>query len=243
MNNRELYESDEVVKKYTGNSTRTRCLNESEKNFIDKFDIKNKKVLVLGSGSGRVPANLLLFGNTVFGIELSKQLSQAANKIFPAADFRRMSLEQGDATDLSHIEDRSFDVVFFPQNGIDYIPTKEARDVALKEMTKKIKPGGLLAFSSHNKLAYLFSPKLRFNNHHISGCSLPYFYKQEKVVGGGVIFKGNPRFIISDTEHITGAVFTGFACDTRNTFDRLIARNLSLAQWYFPYILFVFKKL
>lgn len=241
MNNQELYESDAVVKKYTGNSTRARCLNESEKNFIDKFDIKNKKILVLGSGSGRVPANLLLFGNTITGIELSHQLSQAANKIFPSEEFKRMSLVQGDATNLSSIENQSFDVVFFPQNGIDYIPTKEARDTALKEMAKKVKPGGLLAFSSHNKLAYLFSPKLPFKNHNVSRFSTPYFYRQERVVGGGVIFKGNPRFIISDTEHITGAVFAGFTCDTRNKFDRVIARNLILAQWYFPYILYVFK--
>src|SRR3989338_1606777 len=127
LSNQELYEQKEVVEKYAANTTRLRVLNESEKFLIDKFDVKNKRVLILGSGAGRVPANLLLFGNTVVGVELSESLYQASLKNFPKEKFVDLDLRLGDARDLKNIPDESFDLVWFPQNGLDYVPNYEER--------------------------------------------------------------------------------------------------------------------
>jgi ubiquinone/menaquinone biosynthesis C-methylase UbiE len=55
-----------------------------------------------------------------------------------------------DATDLRIFSDRRFDVVVFSFNGIDYIPTDEARARCLLEVARVLRPGGRFIFSSHN---------------------------------------------------------------------------------------------
>lgn len=242
MNNIELYESDPVVLKYASNTTRVRSLNNAEKVLIDRFDIKNKKVLVIGSGAGRVPANLLLYGNIVTGIDRSKKLNEIANKNFPQSKFSDLTLLEGDATNLDQFENESFDVVIFPMNSIDYIDEYKMREKALLEAVKKIKTGGTLAFSSHNKLGYLLSPKIQFKDRSFKSLAGDYRYTKESVVGGGLIFKGNPKFIIKSMEKLAKVSYLGFICDTRNKFQKIFAKKLWLAQWYFPYILYVFKK-
>lgn len=242
ISNKELYETVAVVEKYSAKTTRTRQLNNAEKYFVDKFEVTDKNILVLGSGGGRVPANLLLFGNKVNGVERSAKLNQQANKIYPHKDFRRLTLVEGDATQLNDFNDGFYDVVFFPQNGIDYISDVSQRDKAILEMAKKVKNGGLLVFSSHNSLAYgtsfikhkgFKSRKLLFSK---------YVFEEENVVGGGVIFKGKPRYVIDQTIALTGFDFVGFTCDSRNRISHMFMRSLFSASLIFDYILYVFKK-
>lgn len=242
MNNKELYESTDVVSKYAVNSTRVRCLNNAEKDLIDRFDIKDKKVLVLGGGAGRVPSNLLLFGNTVTSVERSENMYKASVTNFPKETFPSLDLHLGDATDLSAFPDNSFDVVLFPQNGIDYIDSIELREKAISEMVKKLRPGGIFAFGSHNKTSYYFSHKTRWSDRMFANFKNPYIYDQESVIGGGNIFKGRPEYVISRTKKISGAEFIGFTCDTRNKFDRFMSRNINTAKYVFPYLIYVFKK-
>lgn len=242
MDNKNLYETDEVVAKYAANTTRVRSLNNPEKYLIDRYDIKNKNVLVIGGGAGRVPANLLLYGNSVLSIDRSTKLTEAAKNNFPNAKFADLEFREGDASNLSGISDVSFDVVLFPMNSIDYIDLKEMRDKALTEAVKKLKPGGILAFSSHNKLGYFFSPKIRMKDRTLRSFVGDYRFTRESVVGGGNIFKGNPDFIISDTEKLTATKYLGFLADSRNKFERFLSRNLFTSKFYFPYLLYVFKK-
>ncbi len=242
MSNQELYEQQEVVKKYSANTTRLRVLNDSEKFLIDQFDIKNKQVLILGSGAGRVPANLLLFGNKVVGIELSEALYTASRNNFPKQSFTDLDLRHGDARDMSILSDETFDVVWFPQNGIDYVPNYEDRKKVLQEMKKKTKQGGLVIFSSHNKCAYMYSPKVSWNNKCFKDMLSTYHYAPEHVVGGGNIFKGDPDFIVEDTEKETGLKFVGFTVDARNKRDRFMMRKFKISKYIFPYIQYVFKK-
>jgi SAM-dependent methyltransferase len=240
--NRTLYESDEVVEKYTALTTRVRQFNNAERDFVDRFNVAGKKILVLGSGGGRVPANLLLFDNEVTGVELSQKLNQAANRTYPNEKFKSLTLLEGDATQLGNFKDNFYDVVFFPQNGIDLITPISQREKAMIEMTKKVKPGGLLAFPSHNSLAYgtyfwkykgLINRKLLF---------VDYSIEEEQVVGGGCLFKGKPSYVIDRTEALTGCCFAGFTCDARNRVSRKLARSLFSAQFAFEYILYVFQK-
>ncbi len=242
QNNTDLYESDEVVAKYAANTTRVRSLNNPEKYLIDRYDIKNKNVLVVGGGAGRVPANLLLYGNKVLSIYRSKKLTEAAKNNFPNAKFTDLEFREGDASNLSSIPDASFDVVLFPMNSIDYIDTKEMRDKALREATAKLKSGGILAFSSHNKLGYFFSPKIRMNDRTLKSFVGDYRFTQESVIGGGNIFKGNPDFVIKDTEKLIGVKYLGFLVDSRNKLERFLSRHLCVSKFYFPYLLYIFKK-
>lgn len=242
QDNKDLYESDAVVAKYAANTTRAKSLNNPEKYLIDRFDLKNKNILVIGGGAGRLPANLLLYGNTVTSVDRSKGMIGAARKNFPEEKFPDLKFIEADAINLSIIQDGDFDAVIFPMNSIDYLDSKESRDKALLESMKKIKPNGLLVFSSHNKLAYFLSPKVRMKDRTIKSFLGDYRFMPESVVGGGNIFKGNPDFIIRDTEKLTGSRYLGFLGDSRNKFERFLARNLSTSKFYFPYLVYVFKK-
>jgi SAM-dependent methyltransferase len=68
----------------------------------------------------------------------------------------------GDARDLRQFEDRSFDFVLFSYNGLDYV-SHEDRLVALSEIARVCRPGGLFLFSTHNLRAAsrLFRVRMR----------------------------------------------------------------------------------
>ena len=241
-NNKDLYESKEVVAKYTSHSTRARSLNNAEKDLIDRFDIRNKKILVLGSGAGRVPINLILFGNEVLGIDRSEALLKFAQKTFPKSKFSTLDFIQGDMCDLSSVSDESFDVVIFPMNSIDYVEGLEMRRKAIAEAGGKLKKGGIFALSSHNKLGYIISPKVPIKSKRFKYLLEDYIFDKEEVVGGGTVFKGNPDFVINEIEKINNFKFVGFTVDARNKLDRFLAQKLNVAKYIFPYIFYVFQK-
>lgn len=242
-NNKELYESKEVVDKYTANTTRSRSLNNADKFLIDRFNVKNKKVLVLGCGAGRVPINLLLFGNQVVGVDRSEALLDFARKTFSKDKFSDLDFILADMCDLSVIPDESFDVVFFPMNSIDYIDDILIREKAIKEASIKIKKGGILALSSHSKLAYIFSHKLPLKNKSLRYFLKDYIFDKEKVIGGGKIFKGNSNFILKQVSKLGNLAFIGFTVDARNKLERFLSRRLKIAQFIFPYVVYVFRKI
>lgn len=242
LDNKKLYESDEVVAKYASNSTRLRSLNNAEKNFIDRFDVKNKKVLVIGSGAGRVPSNLLLYGNFVVGVDRSKKLVEFAKSTFPNEKFKDLTFVEADAENMDSIPDESFDVVYFAMNTIDYIDSIEGRQRALIEAKKKIRIGGILAFSSHNCKAYFLSPKVRIKDKRLRYLFAKYVFAPESVVGGGRIFKGDPEYTIEQTLKLGGLKYQGFVCDSRSRIDRFIAKKLLFSKFYFPYLVYVFIK-
>jgi SAM-dependent methyltransferase len=243
MNNELLYREKSVIGKYASKTTRVRQLNNPERSLIDYYQLWDKDILVLGSGAGRVPANLLLFGNRVTGIELSPELHNAALNDYPPELYGNLTLMNADARDLGCVEDASFDCVFFPMNGIDLAPTLEDREKILGEMYKKVRRGGVLAFTSHNITAYAFSRKVSSTSRRISAlrCS-DYMYQKENVVGGGHLFKGSEKFVICHTENITSARFDNVFCDCRDRLDNFSARFPMLRHLNFPYIMYAFKK-
>ena len=240
LSNRELYETDEVVAKYTARLTRNRTLNIAEKRFIDEYSIHGKRILVLGSGAGRVPANLLLFENTVVGVELSERLLEKALEIFPPDAFPRLRFLQGDAAGFPGIADNSFDVVWFPQNGLDYLPTVEDRHRALAEMVRVCRPGGLVAFSSLNLVAYCISYKLPWKQKAIRNLFKRQIFRKEYVVGGGFRYMARPSFLVAETVERFGLTFRGFTADVRNSLDHRLAKHLRLATPVFPWLHYVF---
>jgi len=243
MTNQELYESDEVVAKYASFNTRNRCLNNAEKIFIDNYEIRNKKVLVIGSGIGRVPSNLLLFGNTVIGVELSSKLCSISKQLFPNSDFQRLEFVEGNAVDLNIFDDNNFDLVFFPQNGLDYIPNIKDRNKAISEMIRVCKPNGIIAFSSLNLIAYCISYKLPRHQKEIKNISKNFLYRKEYVVGGGFRYMSKPTYLINEVLNLGNINYIGFTADVRNGIDFRIAKSLRLSSYVFPWLNYIFKKI
>ena len=60
-----------------------------------------------------------------------------------------MSLDEGDARDLSRFADGRFALVFFSFNGIDGL-AHEDRAVVLREVREVLEPNGLFVYSTHN---------------------------------------------------------------------------------------------
>jgi SAM-dependent methyltransferase len=106
--------------------------------------IAGRAVLDIGIGAGRTTAFLLPVAGSYVGIDISPAMVRQAKRRFPEADLR-----VGDARKLD-FPDRSFSLVLFSFNGIDYIEPAERIDV-LREVHRVLEPGGCFVFSSHNR--------------------------------------------------------------------------------------------
>jgi len=120
-------------------------LTKTEKSLIKRhFVNRDARVLDIGCGSGRTTVPLKNMGMDVTGIDLSKEMIDAAKSRFNEIDFRIMN-----ACDLK-FEPESFDYILFSFNGIDCIYPEEKRILALKEAYRVLKREGIFIFSAHN---------------------------------------------------------------------------------------------
>ncbi len=112
--------------------------------------IRGHDVLDLACGAGRTSHFLQQMGARVIGVDVARNLIEAARRRFPGIDFR-----VGDATALE-FADGSFDVALVSFNSLDCLYPKAARLAALREIWRVLRPGGHLVFSHHNSAALLF---------------------------------------------------------------------------------------
>ncbi len=99
------------------------------------------KVLVLGCGAGRTLTPLARKGFDVVGIDINQSMVGIAVKTgVPVYCMSATHLE---------FEDESFDTVFFPFHGIDYIYPDIYKAVA--EAKRVLKKDGVFVMSSHNR--------------------------------------------------------------------------------------------
>ena len=96
------------------------------------------KVLDLGSGDGTTALPEATRGAEVLGVDIARNLVDAGNRRAQAAGLTNLRFQQGDATNLSGLADRSFDLVV-SIFGAMFAP--KPFDVA-KEMVRVTKPGG-----------------------------------------------------------------------------------------------------
>lgn len=125
-----------------------------EEEIFNKYFEKDKSVLDLGCGTGRIAYWLHEKGLHVKGIDISKAMIEGAKKISPEIDF-----EVGDARKLE-IPKESLDYVIFSFNGLDYVYPEKSRLQALNEINRILKKNGLFVFSSHNR-TWLYFPSIR----------------------------------------------------------------------------------
>ena len=101
-------------------------------------------MLDLGVGAGRTTPHFAPFVRGYTGCDFSAAMIGECRRKFPQNEF-----VTGDASNLDIFPDNSFDFILFSFNGLDCM-NENLRAAALREMQRLLRPGGTLAFSSHN---------------------------------------------------------------------------------------------
>lgn len=169
IENKKAYETKESIERYSSHDEE---VFDSEKELIKKYFKGN--ILDLGCGCGRTTKFLFDKGYKVIGVEIVDEMINVAKKKFPKINF-----EVGDACKLN-FPDEKFDVVFFSYNGLDYIFPEEKRILAIKEISRVLKQGGIFVYSSHNPLALLKKFRPMFLLRNLLKRSIFSRYKYEK---------------------------------------------------------------
>ncbi|QLG48482.1 class I SAM-dependent methyltransferase [Natrinema halophilum] len=153
--NIQTYSSEDAVNTYE--ELAEDGLFADERTVIDEYFQQDGHLLDIGCGAGRTTHELVEMGYTVTGIDVSKPMIDRAR-----AHLRDVPLALGDAATLP-FADSSFDYVLFSFNGIDYLQPEEQRLRALAEIRRVLRPGGRVAFNSHNSWYFNFFALEPFN--------------------------------------------------------------------------------
>ena len=123
---------------------------ETEKAMFTKYFAKDARILDIGCGAGRTTLGLYRLGfKNIVGVDITpgmiKEAKSNAKKVGIEIHF-----EVGDACSLAY-EDNSFNGCLFSFNGIMQIPTRANRVIALKEIKRVMKKGGIFIFTTHDR--------------------------------------------------------------------------------------------
>jgi SAM-dependent methyltransferase len=120
-------------------------MRESGEAFVGKLGISpGLKVLDLGSGDGTTAVPEAQLGADVLGVDIASNLVAAGNARAEELGLTNLKFQEGDATDLSELDDESFDLVV-SVFGAMFAP--KPFDVA-KEMVRVTKPGGRIVMGN-----------------------------------------------------------------------------------------------
>ena len=114
-------------------------MRESGEALVGKLGIKNGlKVLDLGCGDGTTALPAAKLGADVLGVDIARNLVEAGNRRAQEQGLTNLRFQEGDATDLAGLQDKTFDLVV-SIFGAMFAP--KPFDVA-KEMVRVTRPGG-----------------------------------------------------------------------------------------------------
>jgi SAM-dependent methyltransferase len=120
-------------------------MRESGEELVGKLGITDGlKVLDLGSGDGTTALPEAKLGADVLGVDISSPLVAAGNARAEAEGLSNLKFQEGDASDLSGLDDESFDLVV-SIFGAMFAP--KPFEVA-KEMVRVTKPGGRIVMGN-----------------------------------------------------------------------------------------------
>jgi SAM-dependent methyltransferase len=113
--------------------------------LVDSLGVtKGLKVLDLGCGDGTTALPAARVGADVLGVDIAANLVEAGNQRANAEGLDNCRFQEGDASDLHEIEDKSFDLVV-TIFGAMFAP--KPFDVA-KEMVRVTRPGGRIVMGN-----------------------------------------------------------------------------------------------
>jgi SAM-dependent methyltransferase len=129
-----------------GDFTRiAQSMRESGEELVEDVGVtEGLKVLDLGCGDGTTAVPAAERGADVLGVDIASNLVAAGNERAEALGLTNLRFEEGDATDLSELEDEKFDLVV-SVFGAMFAP--KPFDVA-KEMVRVTKPGGRIVMGN-----------------------------------------------------------------------------------------------
>ncbi len=148
-NNLEIYTAAGVTAHYAGLNYLSPC----ERLLFETYVREGSVILDLGVGGGRTTPFLSRRASRYVGLDYSSSMVERCRAKFSDLQFR-----VGDAADLSEFSDCQFDAVVFAYNGIDFVLPEASRQSCWKHISRVLKPGGTLIFSSHNARAVFVSP-------------------------------------------------------------------------------------
>lgn len=139
---RDTYEDPQIVASYGRNPH----LQPPEQTLIDRLgpSLGQIDMLDLGVGAGRTAWHFAPRVRSYLGLDFARTMIERCKQDLPAHEFM-----VGDATRLDFAADNSYDLVLFSYNGIDHLDLAD-RALALREMTRVLRPNGTMVFSSHN---------------------------------------------------------------------------------------------
>jgi len=105
---------------------------------------KGLKVLDLGCGDGTTALPAAKLGADVTGVDIARNLVEAGNRRAKEAGLTNLRFQEGDATNLVGLDDKSFDLVV-SIFGAMFAP--KPHDVA-KEMVRVTRPGGRIVMGN-----------------------------------------------------------------------------------------------
>lgn len=105
----------------------------------------DRPVLDMGIGAGRTTLYLSRLTRAYVGIDYSEAMVRHSRHRFPG-----LRIDLCDASDLGRFRDGSFAFAVFSYNGLDCM-SHVARLCALSEISRVLQPGGIFAFSAHNR--------------------------------------------------------------------------------------------
>src|SRR5262245_61482215 len=113
--------------------------------LIDKLGVKKgMKVLDLGCGDGTTAVPEAQLGADVLGVDIARNLVEAGKIRAQRLELANLRFEQGDASQLTALKDKSFDLLV-TMFGAMFAP--KPFDVA-KEMVRVTKPGGRIVMGN-----------------------------------------------------------------------------------------------
>ena len=129
-----------------GDFTRiAQSMRESGEELVEKVGvIEGQRVLDLGCGDGTTAVPEAERGADVLGVDIASNLVAAGNARAEALGLTNLRFQEGDATDLSELDDEQFDLVV-SIFGAMFAP--KPHDVA-KEMVRVTKPGGRIVMGN-----------------------------------------------------------------------------------------------
>ena len=143
---RKTYSDVDVVSRYAQIG-----LWPAEEILILEYFPEDARVLDIGCGAGRTTIPMAEMGLEVVGIDFSQAMIQLAQEL-AAVSKVDPELQVMDAMDLK-FPDASFDIAFFSYNGLELLPGAEGKKMAMREIHRVLRPGGLFLFTTHSPFA------------------------------------------------------------------------------------------
>lgn len=139
---RGTYDDPQIIASYG----RDRRLQPPEQTLLDELGagLGGMDMLDLGVGAGRTAWFFASHVKSYLGLDYAPAMIERCKRDLPTYEFA-----VGDACRLDFAANDSYDFVLFSYNGIDHLELPE-RERALIEMKRVLRPGGVMAFSSHN---------------------------------------------------------------------------------------------